>query len=130
MTPFRFEEDTKKQLLNNFQEMEKKTTEIFNEMKGIVKNIVSATSETFDYNLDNNEDVEIVNVTENDEIPKKPVNKTPNTTNNDEIVKNSEISVNNFSLLESNVAGNPFVFLVLLIVFLLMIVGNNFSKKR
>ena len=98
--------------------------------KGIVKNIVSATSETFDYNLDNNEDVEIVNVTENDEIPKKPVNKTPNTTNNDEIVKNSEISVNNFSLLESNVAGNPFVFLVLSIVFLLMIVGNNFSKKR
>ena len=98
--------------------------------KGIVKNIVSATSETFDYNLDNNEDVEIVNVTENDEIPKKPVNKTPNTTKNDEIVKNSEISVNNFSLLESNVAGNPFVFLVLSIVFLLMIVGNNFSKKR
>ena len=98
--------------------------------KGIVKNIVSATSETFDYNLDNNEDVEIVNVTENDEIPKKPVNKTPNTTNNDEIVKNSEISVNKFSLLESNVAGNPFVFLVLSIVFLLMIVGNNFSKKR
>lgn len=35
-----FEEDIKKQLLNDFQEMEKKTTSIFNEMKNIVKNIV------------------------------------------------------------------------------------------
>ena len=98
--------------------------------KGIVKNIVSATSETFDYNLDNNGDVEIVNVTEKDEIPKNPINKTPDGRNKEEIVKNDENRVNNFSLLESNVTGNPFVFLVLTILFSLFIVGNNFSKKR
>ena len=98
--------------------------------KGIVKNIVSATSETFDYNLDNNGDVEIVNVTEKDEIPKNPINKTPDGRNKEEIVKNDENRVNNFILLESNVTGNPFVFLVLTILFSLFIVGNNFSKKR
>ena len=35
-----FEEDIKNQLLNDFQDMEKKTNEIFNKMKSIVKNIV------------------------------------------------------------------------------------------
>ena len=36
-----FEEGSKKQLLNDLEETEIKTTQIFNEMKGIVKNIVN-----------------------------------------------------------------------------------------
>ena len=47
-----FEEDTKAQLLNNLQEMEKKTTEIFNEMKGIVKNIIDILRENNSTYLD------------------------------------------------------------------------------
>ena len=40
-----FEEDIKKQLLNDFQDMEKKANEIFNKMKSIVKNIVGILRE-------------------------------------------------------------------------------------
>ena len=36
-----FEEGSKKQLLSDLEETEIKTTQIFNEMKGIVKNIVN-----------------------------------------------------------------------------------------
>ena len=47
-----FEEDTKKQLLNDFQEMEKKTMAIFNDMKNIVKNIVDILSTNNNTNLE------------------------------------------------------------------------------
>ena len=47
-----FEEGTKNQLLNDFQDMEKKTTEIFNEMKDIVKNIVDILKENNNAYLD------------------------------------------------------------------------------
>ena len=76
-----FEEDTKKQLLNNFQEMEKKTTEIFNEMKGIVKNIIDILRENNSTYLD-----ELQN--EIDLIGK--IQKNPNKSFN-----NSYISVHN-----------------------------------
>ena len=76
-----FEEDTKKHLLNNFQEMEKKTTEIFNEMKGIVKNIIDILRENNSTYLD-----ELQN--EIDLIGK--IQKNPNKSFN-----NSYISVHN-----------------------------------
>ena len=76
-----FEEDTKKHLLNNFQEMEKKTIEIFNEMKGIVKNIIDILRENNSTYLD-----ELQN--EIDLIGK--IQKNPNKSFN-----NSYISVHN-----------------------------------
>ena len=43
-----FEEDNKKQLLNDLHEMEIKTTQIFNEMKNIVKDIVNVLKKNSD----------------------------------------------------------------------------------
>ena len=47
-----FEEDTKKQLLNDLQEMEKQTSETFNKMKEIVKNIIDILRENNNAYLD------------------------------------------------------------------------------
>ena len=45
-TFLKFEEDIKKNLLNDLQDMERKTTTIFNEMKNIIKNIVNLLKES------------------------------------------------------------------------------------
>ena len=98
--------------------------------KGILKNTVSATSDTFDYNLENNVDVEKVNVTEKNKIPKKPIDKHHTPNNDGKITHNGEKIDENLNMLKNNATGNPFAFLVVAILFSLIFAGNNFSKKR
>ena len=88
---------------------------------GIVKNRVSATSDTFDYNLDNNNATVDVNVSENDEISKKHDVDTSQNGNLDEIKS---------YLPEMHGTGNPFVVLLISVVFSMIFLGGNFSKKR
>ena len=98
--------------------------------KGIVKNTVSATTDTFDYNLDNNDDVEVVNVSEKKDIPKKPIDKPKKSDSHNHIDYDGEINDYNPNSLKNNPTGNPLVFLVLSVLFSLIFVGDNFSKKR
>ena len=88
---------------------------------GIAKNMVSAVTDTFDYNRDNNQDDVLINVSENDEIPKnqsEEVNSTP-------ISSEREVLFD-----ESHVTANPLVVLVVSVMFSIIFLGVNFSKKR
>ena len=82
--------------------------------EGIVENMVLASSDTFDYNLDNNNASVEVNVS------KKPDENT-----------NSHGNIDYTSYLpEMPGTGNPFVVLLISVVFSLIFLGGNFSKKR
>jgi hypothetical protein len=74
-----FEEDNKKQLLNDLHEMEIKTTQIFNEMKNIVKDIVNVLKKNSDpYYEELTKEIDI--------IGKKPISNViiiDNNNNND-----------------------------------------------
>ena len=95
--------------------------------KGIVKNVVSVTSETFDHNPKNNDDVEIVNVTENNKTPKNDTNETHKFNKK----HSNDVNVDKpLSLLESNVTGNPFLFSVIYALIVLILMGGCYSKKR
>ena len=95
--------------------------------KGIVKNVVSVTSETFDHNPKNNDDVEIVNVTENNKTPKNDTNETHKFNKK----HSNDVNVDKpLSLLESNVTGNPFLFSVIYALIVLILMGGRYSKKR
>ncbi|WP_295113012.1 hypothetical protein [uncultured Methanobrevibacter sp.] len=98
--------------------------------KGIVKNAVSAISETFDYNLENNDDVSIVNVTEKEKVPKNDTPKLNNPNSSYKISNGDKIDGESLNLLKANVTGNPLVFLVISVLFSLVFVGGTFSKKR
>ena len=87
---------------------------------GIVRNMVSATSDTFDYNLENNNASVDVNVSEHDEISKKP---------KDNISSNGNVDYSSY-LPEMRVTGNPLVVLLISIMFSMVFLGGNFSKKR
>ena len=82
--------------------------------EGIVENMVLASSDTFDYNLDNNNASVEVNVS------KKP---DENTNSNGNIDYTSYLP-------EMPGTGNPFVVLLISVVFSLIFLGGNFSKKR
>ena len=85
---------------------------------GIVKNMVSATSDTFDYNLDNNNATVDVNVSE--------ISKT------DDVGRAHHGSLAEIEsyLPEMHVTGNPLVVLLIALVFSMIFLGGNFSKKR
>ena len=85
---------------------------------GIVKNMVSATSDTFDYNLDNNNATVDVNVSE--------ISKTPDTG----AAQRDTLAEIEGYLPEMHVTGNPLVVLLIAIVFSMIFLGGNFSKKR
>ena len=82
---------------------------------GIVKNMVYATSDTFDYNLNNNNATVDVNVSEKP----KP----------DNVVSNRNIDYSSY-LPEMHGTGNPFVVLLISVVFSMIFLGGGFSKKR
>ena len=84
---------------------------------GIVKNIVYATSDTFDYNLNNNNATVDVNVSEHS---KKPANDVSSDGNSD---------LSSY-LPKMHGTGNPFVVLLISVVFSVIFLGGNFSKKR
>ncbi len=87
----------------------------------IAKNMVVAISDTFDYDSDNNQDEVLVNVSENDEIPEKhsdKANSTPNSSALDVLID------------ENHITANPFAVLLISVVFLMIFLGGNFSKKR
>ena len=87
---------------------------------GIVKNNVSVTSDTFDYDLSNNNDYAIVNVTE------KPVYHSLNGKNN----PNNNLDDDHENILEKHATGNPFWNLVLVLVFSIIFFDGSISKKR
>ena len=89
--------------------------------------MVSVTSETFDHNPKNNDDVEIVNVTENNKTPKNDTNETHKFNKK----HSNDVNVDKpLSLLESNVTGNPFLFSVIYALIVLILMGGCYSKKR
>ena len=87
------------------------------------ENEVSASSDTYDPNLRNNNDTASVDIVENnnpDETPEKE-------TNTHQKEKSNSFS---HSVLEKNVSGNPLMVIILLFVFSLgALYGNNFLKK-
>ncbi|MBQ6511204.1 hypothetical protein [Methanobrevibacter sp.] len=87
----------------------------------IAKNMVVAISDTFDYDSDNNQDEVLVNVSENDEIPEKHLDKANSTPNSSAL----DVLID-----ENHITANPFAVLLISIVFLMIFLGRNFSKKR
>ena len=85
---------------------------------GIVNNMVSATSDTFDYNLDNNNATVDVNVSE--------ISKTPDVG----AAQHDGLAEIDDYLPEMHVTGNPLVVLLIAVVFSMIFLGGNFSKKR
>ncbi|WP_458453653.1 hypothetical protein [Methanobrevibacter sp.] len=87
---------------------------------GIVKNRVSVTSDTFDYDLSNNKDYAVVNVSD------KPVDDLSDG------IKTSikSLNKNNGFNLEKHKTANPFWNLILVLVFSLIFLSGNISKKR
>lgn len=81
---------------------------------GIIKNKVTVTSDTFDFDKSNNNDYAVVKVVKKN---------APNTPKHD-LMKNSK------SILENHPTGNPFWMLVLSLVFSLIFLDSNISRKR
>lgn len=89
--------------------------------EGIVKNTVLSMADTFDYDLDNNSDNVLVNVTKNPKKEDYKANSTSNSPNGDEM----EVIIG-----ENHITANPFAILVISFVFSIIFLGGNFSKKR
>lgn len=87
---------------------------------GIIKNNVIVTSDTFDYDLSNNKDYAVVNVSDKSS---QDVANGPNGLKND--LKNNPLNT-----LEKHKTSNPFWNLVLALVFSLIFLSGNISKKR
>lgn len=85
---------------------------------GIIKNKVSVTSDTYDYDLSNNNDFAVVNVTEKDNI------------NSPVLSKNSHLDNHKLSILEKHATGNLFWMLILSLVFSLLFVNSNIFKRK
>jgi len=87
---------------------------------GILNNTVNVTSDTFDYNLENNQDYAVVNVTE------KPVN-TPS--DNISVVKD-KIDKHTVSILQKHPTSNPFWSLIVALVISLIFLDGRILKRR
>lgn len=87
---------------------------------GILNNTVNVTCDTFDYNLENNKDYAVVNVTE------KPVNIS---SNNTKVVKD-KIDKRPLSILEKHPTSNPFWSLIVALVFSLIFLDGRILKGR
>lgn len=87
---------------------------------GILNNSVVVTSDTFDYDLDNNRDYAIVEVSE--KISDEPLN-------DNKAIKNN-LNENSRSILEKHVTGNPFFTLVFSLLFSLLFLDGNILKRR
>ncbi|MBO6124014.1 MAG: DUF11 domain-containing protein [Methanobrevibacter sp.] len=87
---------------------------------GLVKNKVSVTSDTFDYDLSNNKDYAVVNVTE------KPSDEPLNGKNN----PNNNLDAGHHNILEKHATGNPFWNLVFVLLFSLIFLDGSILKKR
>lgn len=83
---------------------------------GILNNSVNVTSDTFDYDLSNNNDFAMVNVTD------KPLNKI-NISDNVNSVKKAQ------SILEIHKTANPIVVLLISLMFMIVFSGVKISKK-
>ena len=84
---------------------------------GIVKNTVSVTSDTFDYDKSNNKDYAIVNISD------KPSNKVLNNPKN----KLNDKAPSN---LEIHPTANPVLMLLVCLVCSIIFLGDNISKRR
>lgn len=84
---------------------------------GIIKNAVQVESDTYDPDKSNNHDYAVVNVTEN------PLNDVPNRSMN---VLNEKTS----SVLQLHPTANPIVVLMLSLLFSIIFLGSNISKKQ
>ena len=84
---------------------------------GIIKNKVSVTSDTFDYDKSNNNDFAEVNVT------KKPSIESMNLFKSN---SNQKVPSN----LEMHPTANPLIVLLISCIFSMLFLGNNISKRR
>ena len=90
---------------------------------GIVKNMVQATTDTFDRDLSNNNDSVEVDVDKKDEVPKHDdSNNTPS--------ENNEINEMSLLIGKNHVSGNPFAILAISLLFSMIALRGIFSKKR
>ena len=90
-----FEEDNKKQLLNDLHDMEIKTTQIFNEMKNIVKDIVNVLKKNSDPYYDElTKEIEL--------IWKKPISNVIIIDNNNKNENNADNKEAKLDLKENN----------------------------
>ena len=87
---------------------------------GIIKNTVSVTSDSFDYDLSNNHDFAVVKVAK-----KALINASKDHKNED-----NSMPENKLSTLEKHPTANPLALLVLSCVFSIIFLGGNISKKR
>ena len=92
--------------------------------EGIIRNEVSVTSDNYDYNLTNNNDYVVVNVTKKASDNIKTDNQNNSTDHNH---KSSKKSV---SKLEKYPTANPINLLVILSLFSVIFSASNISKKR
>ena len=83
---------------------------------GILNNSVCVTSDTFDYDLSNNDDFAIVNVTDN------ALNKTYMSHNSNSVEKS-------FNILGIHKTSNPIVVLMISLIFTILFSGAKISKK-
>ena len=98
--------------------------EVVAEMEGVFNNAVSVVSDTYDYDLTNNDDQVNVEVTEKVDEPDIPSkNNSP---------KNIHQTGENIdSIVYNNVTGNPFVVLIISMVFSVVFLrSGRYSKKR
>ena len=92
--------------------------------KGIAKNTVRVTSDTYDPDLSNNDDFALVNVTENND-------KMPNNTHiGKTVVKNHSPTEIAASILKKNVSGNSVFILLISMIFSTIFLGSGISRKK
>lgn len=89
--------------------------------EGILKNIVTVTSDNYDPSADDNKDFAVVNVT------KKPDNSI-----NTPMVEKQPLSLdkNHESILERHPTANPFMMLVASAIFSIIFLGGSISKRK
>ena len=92
--------------------------------EGIADNRVTASSDNYDPDLSNNDDFASVNVTED----KPDVSK--NSGNPKDIVNNDVPDEMAEKILEKNVSGNSFFILLISLIFSMVFLGGNFSKRK
>lgn len=87
---------------------------------GVVKNTVSVTSDSFDYDLSNNKDIAAVKI----------VKKTSKVIHNKSKVKNVRIPENKISNFKLHPTANPFFLLLVSCVVSIIFLSENIFKKR
>ncbi|MDO5860651.1 hypothetical protein [Methanobrevibacter sp.] len=97
---------------------------------GTVKNVVSVTTKTFDYNQENNKDESVVNVTEKENVPQNSTKKFDNPNPHQNNPKKSENNKVYGTLDKNHSTGNSFAVLLISLIFSMIFLGGNISKKR